>query len=55
MNESQIAKIIEELQNLGVEKIGPSHCSGDKAVSAFKEQWGNAFINLGCGAVLDLP
>ena len=54
MDESQIADVIDQLKNLGVEKIGPSHCSGDKAIAAFKETWGSAFIDLGCGAVLDL-
>jgi len=54
MDEAQIAGVIAQLQNLGVEKIGPSHCTGDKAIQAFREAWGSAFIDLGCGAVFDL-
>ena len=55
MNDQEIIEIIELLQNLEVERIAPSHCTGDAAIRAFKKTWGSAFIDLGCGASLELP
>jgi len=50
MNDEQIAGIISRLQDLGVQHIGPSHCTGDRAMQAFRDMWKQRFIDLGCGA-----
>jgi len=42
-------RIIRRLKNIGVEKVGPSHCTGELALKAFREEWGKDFIHLGCG------
>lgn len=55
MNDKEINDIIKLLQNLEVQRIAPSHCTGDAAIMAFKETWGSGFIDLGCGAILELP
>lgn len=49
-NEKQIKKIVTQLKVLGVKKVGPSHCTGEKAIDLFREQWGKDFFDLGCGA-----
>jgi 7,8-dihydropterin-6-yl-methyl-4-(beta-D-ribofuranosyl)aminobenzene 5'-phosphate synthase len=51
-NISEIVEIINELKALGVEKIAPSHCTGERAINSFKDAWKNNFIEAGCGAVI---
>jgi 7,8-dihydropterin-6-yl-methyl-4-(beta-D-ribofuranosyl)aminobenzene 5'-phosphate synthase len=50
----QIEKIIHEIKELGVQKIGPTHCTGDAAVSLFKKAWGVNFISMGVGKTVKL-
>ncbi len=52
--ERGIQSIVRELKALGVQKIGPSHCTGDRAVADFKDAWGEDFIDAGCGAVIEI-
>jgi 7,8-dihydropterin-6-yl-methyl-4-(beta-D-ribofuranosyl)aminobenzene 5'-phosphate synthase len=54
-SERVITKTIEELRELGVIKIAPSHCTGDKAIARFRQEWGDDFLELGCGATLEMP
>lgn len=49
----EIGDIVNSLKNLGVKKIAPSHCSGEKGIEAFRQAWGNNFVEAGCGAVLE--
>ena len=32
MSEAQISEVVAELKSLGVQKIGPTHCTGEKAI-----------------------
>ena len=48
----EIQQVISELQALGVEKVGPSHCTGDLAISMFEQAYGENCIALGVGAIL---
>ena len=43
--EKQIYDISYKLKNLSVEKIAPSHCTGDIAIRIFQDEWENDFIN----------
>ena len=54
-NEHEIGAIIKKLKMMGVKKIGPSHCTGEKAIERFKDVWGEDFIEAGCGAKIVLP
>lgn len=45
----EVKKISAELKELGIEKIAPSHCTGDKAIDIFKEDWGDQFVNMNIG------
>lgn len=49
--EREVKKIIKKLKKIGVEKIGPSHCTGGRPIELFREAWGEDFFDLGCGAV----
>jgi 7,8-dihydropterin-6-yl-methyl-4-(beta-D-ribofuranosyl)aminobenzene 5'-phosphate synthase len=46
----EIDCVIDVFRELGVEKVGPSHCTGDQAVSRFQAVWGDNCLDLGCGA-----
>ena len=46
-----VRRIAEELKQLGVEKIGPSHCTGEEAREIFKEVFGENFVEAGAGTV----
>jgi 7,8-dihydropterin-6-yl-methyl-4-(beta-D-ribofuranosyl)aminobenzene 5'-phosphate synthase len=51
-NASQIEQVILALQEMGVQKVAPSHCTGEDTMSQFKRAWGRNFISGGCGAHL---
>lgn len=50
----QLEEIIEDIKELGVEKIGPTHCTGDPAIGAFQKSWGENFIRMGAGKKIRL-
>jgi 7,8-dihydropterin-6-yl-methyl-4-(beta-D-ribofuranosyl)aminobenzene 5'-phosphate synthase len=43
------------LQGLGVAHAGPTHCTGDEAIAAFREVYGDAFVAAGVGRVIEIP
>jgi 7,8-dihydropterin-6-yl-methyl-4-(beta-D-ribofuranosyl)aminobenzene 5'-phosphate synthase len=51
-SEARIADIVEDLQQLGVQKVAPCHCSGDRARRAFETAYGERFIPAGVGSRL---
>lgn len=53
-SDKQIENIIEELREIGVEKIGPSHCTGERAIELFRAVYGVSFLDFGCGAQFEL-
>jgi len=52
---SEILAIISRLKSLGVEKVAPSHCTGEAAIALFRQAWGKDFMESGLGAVIELP
>jgi 7,8-dihydropterin-6-yl-methyl-4-(beta-D-ribofuranosyl)aminobenzene 5'-phosphate synthase len=51
--EGNVEKIISAFKQMGVRYVGPSHCSGDKARNLFKQHFGNGYINVGAGKVIN--
>jgi 7,8-dihydropterin-6-yl-methyl-4-(beta-D-ribofuranosyl)aminobenzene 5'-phosphate synthase len=51
-NASEIDRVIRGLKDMGVQKVAPSHCTGEEAILQFKKAWGENFISGGCGAQL---
>ncbi len=47
----QIADTITALQGLGVQRVAPSHCTGDAARRALAETFGPAYVESGAGQV----
>ncbi|MEA1890244.1 MAG: MBL fold metallo-hydrolase [Pseudomonadota bacterium] len=54
-SDAEISVIIKRLKALGVRKVAPSHCTGDKAIALFREAWGDDFVEGGLGAIIELP
>lgn len=50
----RMERIVGRLKDIGVEKVGPSHCTGDPALVVFRETWGEDFVHLGCGEKITL-
>lgn len=49
VGEGEIRKIADQLKKLGVTRIAPCHCSGDKAREVFKREYEKCFIEVGVG------
>ena len=45
---------IKELKGLGVEKVAPSHCTGDSAREAFRKEYKENFIEYGVGKIVEI-
>ena len=54
MTDTQIREIIRILMHLGIDKVAPSHCTGEKAISLFRNAWGDNFLEGGAGAIIEL-
>ncbi|NWG87177.1 MAG: MBL fold metallo-hydrolase [Hydrogenophilaceae bacterium] len=52
---TEIQAIIGRLRALGVEKVAPSHCTGEAAIAQFRQAWGKDFVEGGLGAVIEVP
>jgi 7,8-dihydropterin-6-yl-methyl-4-(beta-D-ribofuranosyl)aminobenzene 5'-phosphate synthase len=50
----ELQRVAEELKKLGVQKVAPSHCTGEPARKLFRQLWGQNFIESGVGAVIEL-
>jgi 7,8-dihydropterin-6-yl-methyl-4-(beta-D-ribofuranosyl)aminobenzene 5'-phosphate synthase len=44
-----VIEISDRLKALGVEKIAASHCTGNQAITVFREEWGERFYDLNLG------
>lgn len=51
---AQIAGIVAEFRRLGVEQAGPCHCTGERAIAAFAEEYGSDFVQIGTGSILEI-
>ena len=52
MRKRKITRVISRLQELGVMRIAPSHCSGNRARHLFAEAFGDRYVSVGAGSVL---
>jgi 7,8-dihydropterin-6-yl-methyl-4-(beta-D-ribofuranosyl)aminobenzene 5'-phosphate synthase len=53
-NDRALRGIINDFRTLDVKKAGPCHCSGDRCRQLFKEEYGDDFIEVGVGMVINL-
>jgi len=48
-SDQEIRNIVESFRDLEVKKVAPCHCTGDGAIRAFEEEYGENFIKVGVG------
>lgn len=53
-DEKRIRAAVQAFQDAKVQRAGPTHCSGDDCVAAFRKAYGERFVELGAGVGLDL-
>jgi 7,8-dihydropterin-6-yl-methyl-4-(beta-D-ribofuranosyl)aminobenzene 5'-phosphate synthase len=53
-SEDEIAKVIKSLRQHGVHKIAPMHCTGKLATNLIKRAYGDYFIQIKQGSVLEV-
>jgi 7,8-dihydropterin-6-yl-methyl-4-(beta-D-ribofuranosyl)aminobenzene 5'-phosphate synthase len=51
---AQIREIIADFRELGVKKVGATHCTGNAAIQMFREEWGKNFVELGVGRKISI-
>ena len=50
----EVAKIVTRFKDLGVGRVGASHCTGVAAIEMFRKSYGADFIELGVGRRIEL-
>ncbi|MEA2005199.1 MAG: MBL fold metallo-hydrolase [Acidobacteriota bacterium] len=53
-SKEEIEKIVLSFKKLGVDYVGPCHCSGDTARELFKKEYQQNYVNIGVGKVITL-
>lgn len=52
--DAEIRAILRDFRNLEVERVAPCHCTGERAIQLFADEYGNDFIKVGVGSVIRL-
>lgn len=50
----QVNEIIKELNRIGVKYVAPCHCTGEQTISKFRNAFGEDFIQVGVGKVIEI-
>jgi len=53
-SDEKVKEIIQEFKKLGVKKCGATHCTGDRAIALFKEVFGENYVQMGVGKVINI-
>lgn len=53
-SEAEIVSILKDFRRIGVEQVGPCHCTGDLAISMFSIKYGENFIQTGVGKTIKM-
>jgi 7,8-dihydropterin-6-yl-methyl-4-(beta-D-ribofuranosyl)aminobenzene 5'-phosphate synthase len=51
---TEIAAIVQAFRRLGVEHVGPCHCTGKQATAAFAAEYGDDFLQIGTGKIIEI-
>jgi len=52
-SEREVEYIAGSMKELGVEKVGPTHCTGEEAIQIFREEFKDRFVKIGVGTILE--
>ena len=53
-SEDEVRNIIREFKEIEVIKCGANHCTGDRAISLFKDAFGENYVQIGTGKILHI-
>jgi len=53
-DDSQLREVIKKFRGLGVRKVAPCHCSGDRTRELFKEEYKDDFFENGVGKIIEI-
>ena len=48
----ELDSILDAFRQIGVEKVAPTHCTGDHAIERFEAEYKNDFIQAGAGKII---
>jgi len=51
--EQEIKGILEAFRRMGIQRVAPCHCTGDRAMAMFKSEYGESFVKIGVGSIID--
>jgi len=54
MSEDKVIGVCNGLMDLGIQKAGPTHCSGEIAANIFKKKFGENYITISAGKVFEI-
>jgi 7,8-dihydropterin-6-yl-methyl-4-(beta-D-ribofuranosyl)aminobenzene 5'-phosphate synthase len=53
--DAEVQKIIAAFRELGVERCGATHCTGDRPIALFKAAFRDRYVAVGTGRVIEVP
>src|SRR4029453_9468995 len=54
-SEGEARQLASAMKAMGAAHVSPAHCSGETAVHAFRDIFGNRYVSAGVGAVVECP
>jgi 7,8-dihydropterin-6-yl-methyl-4-(beta-D-ribofuranosyl)aminobenzene 5'-phosphate synthase len=48
----EVERMVSAFQELGIVRVGPTHCTGPHAIRLFKDAYGNRYVAGGLGTVV---
>jgi metal-dependent hydrolase (beta-lactamase superfamily II) len=54
LSDEDSQRVVDDLKGLGVQKVGGTHCSGAKAIVKMAEVFGDGFVRMGVGQVIEV-
>lgn len=53
-SDTDLMQIINAFRELGVKRVGPCHCSGNRCRELFKKEYENDFVKVGVGKIIEV-
>ena len=54
VSDARVGRIIDAFRRLGVARVTPTHCTGDRAIELFREAYGEDYLPGGIGRVIEI-
>jgi len=51
---AEITAIVQGFRRLDVIRVGPCHCTGEPAIAAFADEYGDDFVPIGTGTIIEI-